>query len=183
MANEETEVTDVAKEKKQQGKAPKTGKELEVSRPARVLSPMEEMEHWFENFFPRGGGWMRQFRGGWPSWGELAAPFEGRMPKVDVIDREDEVVIRAEVPGVDKKDLDVSMTEHSVTIKGETSKEHKEEKGDYYRSEISRGSFVRTVALPCEVDTDKAKAKFKDGLLELTLPKLEKAKRRSIKID
>ena len=58
-----------------------------------------------------------------------------------------------------------------------------EEGGDYYRCEISKGAFARTVTLPAEVDTDKSKAKFKDGVLELTVPKMERAKRQSIKVD
>jgi HSP20 family protein len=159
----------------------KTGKEIEVSRPARVLSPFEEMDRWFEHAFPR--KWMQPFRMEWPSWGELAAPLEGRMPKVDVIDRDDELVVRAEVPGIDKDDLDVSVSDNTVTIKGETRHEEKQEKGDYYRCEISRGAFARTVPLPSDVDTDKVKSSFKDGVLELTLPKIAKAKRRTIKID
>jgi HSP20 family protein len=93
------------------------------------------------------------------------------------------VVVRAEVPGVEKDDLDISVSDNTVTIKGETRREEKEEKGDYYRSEISRGTFTRTVMLPGVVATDKAKAKFKDGVLELKLPKVEKTKRRTVKID
>ena len=126
---------------------------------------------------------MHPFRWQWPSWGELPAPFEGKVPHVDVIDRDEEIVVRAEVPGVEKKDLDVSLTENTVTIKGEARREEKAEKGDYYRCEISRGAFARTVMLPSEVDADKAKASFKDGVLELTLPKIEKSKRRSIRLD
>jgi len=75
------------------------------------------------------------------------------------------------------------VTKNTVTIKGSTSHEEKEEKGDYYRSEMSRGSYSRTLALPSDVEADKAKAKFKDGVLELTLPKLKKAKRRSVKVE
>jgi len=138
------------------------------------------MDRLFEDYFSR--GWMRPFRWEWPSLGEMAKPFEGKMPKVDVIERDDEVVVKAELPGIDKKDLDVSVTENSVTIKGSTSHEEKEEKGDYYRCEISRGAYARTVALPSYVDADKAKASFKDGVLELKLPKVEKSKRRSIEI-
>jgi HSP20 family protein len=158
-------------------------KEGEVQRaePRRALSPAEEMDRWFENFFPR--GWMRPFRMEWPSWGELAAPLEARMPKVDVIDRDDEVLVRAEIPGVAKDDLDISVTDNTVTIKGETKRETKEEKGDYYRCEISHGTFARTLTLPANVDSDNAKAKFEDGVLELTIPKVEKAKRRTIKVD
>jgi len=138
------------------------------------------MDRLFEDYFSR--GWMRPFRWEWPSLGEMAKPFEGKMPKVDVIERDDEVVVKAELPGVDKKDLDVSVTENSVTIKGTTRHEEKEEKGDFYRCEISRGAYARTVALPSYVDADKAKASFKDGVLELKLPKVEKSKRRSIEI-
>lgn len=158
----------------------RTGKEVEERRPKRVLSPFEEMDRWAEGFFPR--GWMRPFHMAWPSWGELAS-LEGRMPKVDVIDREEEVVVRAEVPGVDKDDLDVSVSDNSVTIKGKTKQEEKEEKGDYYRCEISSAAFARTVPLPSNVDSEKVTARFKDGVLELTMPKIEKARRRSVKID
>lgn len=84
--------------------------------------------------------------------------------------------------GVDKKDIDISVGEDSVTIKGETRKEEKEEKGDYYRCEISSGSFSRTVALPAAVDGAKATATFKDGVLELTLPKLKATKRHKISV-
>ena len=113
----------------------------------------------------------------------MSAPFEGKTPKVDVIDRDNEVVVKAELPGVDKKDLDISVTRNSVTIKGSTSHEEKEEKGNVYRREISRGSYSRTLSLPAEVKEEQAKAKFKDGILELTMPKVEKSKRRSIKVE
>ena len=158
-----------------------SAQEIQKVQPARALSPFEEMERLFEGYFPR--GWMRPF--GWerPSWGELTAPFEGKMPRVDVIDRDEELIVKAELPGVDKKDLDVSVTENAVTIKGSTSHEEKEEKGDYHRSEMSRGTYSRTLTLPTDVEADKAKAKFKDGVLELSLPKMKKAKRHSIKVD
>ncbi len=159
----------------------KSNKDIEVRRPGHVLSPFDEMDRWFGNFMPR--GWMRPFHRERPSWGELAAPFEGHMPKVDVIDRDEEVVVRAEVPGVEKDDLDVTVSENTVTIKGQTKHEEKEEKGDYYRCEISQGAFARTVTLPGDVDTEKVKAQFKDGVLELALPKIAKTKRRTVKID
>lgn len=155
--------------------------EVKKVEPARALNPFEEMDKFFESHFP--SGWMRPFD--WPRmpWGELAAPFEGKTPNVDVIDRENEVVVKAELPGVAKDDLDISVSKNTVTIKGSTSHEEKEEKGDYYRCEISRGSYSRTLPLPAEVDDEKAKANFKDGVLELTLPKVEKAKKRTIKVE
>lgn len=168
----------MAKESKEESKQKQ---EVQKVQPARTLSPFEEMERLFEGYFPR--GWMHPSHWERPSWGELAAPFEGKMPRVDIVEHDEEVIVKAELPGVDRKDLDISVTENTVTIKGSTSQEEKEEKGDYYRSEISRGTYSRTLALPSDVAADKAKAKFKDGVLELTLPKMKKAKRHSIKVE
>jgi HSP20 family protein len=83
---------------------------------------------------------------------------------------------------VEKKDLEISTSDTSVTLKATTRHEEKEEKGDYYRCEITRGAFSRTVALPAQVESDKAKASLKDGVLELTLPKVEKSKRRTVTV-
>ena len=155
--------------------------EITKSHPSRVLSPFEEMERMFENFSAK--GWLRPFRWDSPLLGEMAAPFEGRTPNVDVIDRDGEILVKAELPGVEKKDLDISLTKNTVTIKGITRHQEEVEKGDYYRCEISGGSYMRMVTLPADIDEDKAKAKFKDGVLELTLPKVEKAHRRTIKVE
>jgi HSP20 family protein len=101
---------------------------------------------------------------------------------VDVIVRDDEVLVRAELPGYKKEEIEISVSDSSLTLKGETKSEETEEKGDYYRCEISRGAFSRVIALPAEVDDSKAKASMKDGVLELTLPKREKSKRHAISI-
>jgi HSP20 family protein len=162
-------------------KEKKSTQEIQKAEPAHVMSPFEEMDRFFESRFPT--GWLRSFNWPSPGWSELSAPFEGKTPKVDIIERDNEILVKAELPGVDKKDLDISVTKNSVTIKGSTSHEEKEEKGDVYRCEISRGSYSRTLPLPSEVDEDNTKAKFKDGLLELTLPKVEKSKRRKIEIE
>jgi HSP20 family protein len=113
----------------------------------------------------------------------MGFPLQGNMPNMDVIDRDDEIVVQAELPGVNKEDLDISLSETAITVKGTTHREEKEEKGDFYRREMSRGSFTRTVSLPGKVDGTKAKASFKDGVLEVTLPKLEGAKRHTIKVE
>jgi HSP20 family protein len=155
--------------------------ETERFNPKYLLAPFEEMERWAEDFFPR--GWLRPHRRDWPVNAGFSSLLEDRMPKVDIIDRDDEVFIKAELPGIDKKDVEVSVTDHTITIKGSSRKEEKEEKGDYYRCEITQGAFSRTLPLPAEVNVDKSQAKFKDGVLELTLPKIESTKRRSIKID
>jgi len=156
------------------------GGKLQQQR-VRGMNPFEEMDRLFENFFPR--GWMQPTRREWPEWAGLAVPFEAHIPKVDVVERDDTVVVRAELPGVDKDNLAISLTEDSVTITAETKQENEEEKGDYHRREISRGSFSRSVVLPAAVQSDQAKANFKDGVLELTLPKAAPAKRHSIKVE
>lgn len=147
----------------------------------RALAPFDEMDRLFDRMLS--SNWLRPARWEWPAWTEHLVPFEGKVPHVDVIDREAEVIIRAELPGVKKDDLDVSLSDNSVTIRGKTKHEETEEKGEYYRREMSYGEFSRTVGLPSEVDRAKAKAKFKDGVLELTLPKAEAAKRNSISIE
>lgn len=156
---------------------------VQKSVPMRALSPFDEMEErmtrLFEDYFPR--GWMRPFHWGHPMMREFPR-FEMKMPNVDIIDRDNEIILKAEIPGVDKEDLRLSIDEDTVTISGKTSHEEKEEKGDYFRSEIHRGSFIRTIALPREVNGAKAKASFKDGILELTMPKLEKSKRVTVNI-
>ena len=159
----------------------KNKQEVKKVETAQVLGPFEEMERMLDNYFSK--GWMRQFHTDWPPFPRLSQPFEGKSPSVDVIDRDDVVIVKAELPGVDKKDIDVSVTNNTVTIKGKTSHEEKEEKGDFYRCEISRGSYSRTLSLPAEVDEGRSKAKVKDGILELTLPKLTKSKRHSVKVE
>lgn len=156
-------------------------KALRQSPPETGMSPWDEMERWFE----RAGrfGWMRPGFWEWPSPLESIAAFRGGTPKVDVIDREAEVIVRAELPGVAKEDLDVTVTDDSVTLKAHTSHEEKQEKGEYYRREMSYGEYQRTVALPHAVNGEKARATFNDGVLELTLPKLETSSRKKVKVD
>ena len=166
---------DMAKEEKEESKT-----EVQKVEPTHVLSPFEEMERMFEGHFPR--NWMHPFGFNFPAFPEIKA-FEGKTPSVDVIEHDNEVIVKAELPGVDKKDLEISVTNKTVTIKGSTSHEEKEEKGDYYRCEISRGSYSRTLSLPAEVDEEKTKAKFKNGILKLTLPKLKKSKRHNVKVE
>ena len=148
--------------------------------PAPRPSLYEEMDRLFEEFLS--DGWMRSWRLPRPAR-PMARALEGHLPRVDVIDRDGEVAVKAELPGVDKKDLNVTLTEDSVTIKGSSRREEKEEKGDYYRCEISRGEFSRTVSLPAPVDAAKAKASFKDGVLELVIPKLAARTRRTVSIE
>lgn len=157
-------------------------REVQRTEPGQALAPWEEMERMFDELMPH--RWMRPFRGGWRHWGELT-PFEGRMPRVDVQDRESDLLVRAELPGVKKDDLDISVSEGAVTIKASTRQETEEgeAEGDYYRREIASGTFARTIPLPADVDADQAKAKFADGVLSLTLPKREAAQRKRISVE
>jgi len=158
-------------------------KQTDIDKAAHstALSSFEAMDRMFDDFFSR--RLMKPFGFDQPSWSHLPAPFEGRTPQVDIVDRDNEIFVKAELPGVDKNDLEITMTNNSVTIEGSTRAEAKEEKGDYHRCEISQGSFSRTLSLPSEVDTDKAKAKFKHGVLKLTIPKVKKSKHTSVKVE
>jgi HSP20 family protein len=165
--------------KKQEVQEATKKQEVQKAVPTRALRPFEEIDSLFDQFLRR--NWMRPWHLDWPALPDLALP-ELKAPMVDVLDREAEIVVKAEIPGVDKKDIDISVGEDRVTIKGETRREEKDEKGDYYRCEISSGSFSRTIPLPAAVDGTKATASFKDGILELTLPKLKATKRHKISV-
>jgi HSP20 family protein len=120
-------------------------------------------------------------------WGEpwLAPGREttiGFEPQIDITETEEEVKVCAELPGVEAKDVDVSMEENTLTIKGEKKYEREENEKGQYRMERSYGSFERSVLLPVEVDESKAKAEFKNGVLRLTLPKRPGAETRRKKI-
>lgn len=103
-------------------------------------------------------------------------------PLVDVIDKKDNILVKAELPGVDKKDVKISLSENTLTIRGERKEEKEIKKEDYYCCERAFGAYSRTIALPAEVDKTKAKATFKNGVLEITLPKIEEIKPKEIEI-
>lgn len=160
------------------------GSDIEVSKggrqpgyPATDGDPWEMMGRMMERFMGRRMGLFRDF----PM--TLERPFGGRMPQVDVIDGDTEIKVRVALPGVDRKDLQVDVTQDMVSIRGSTRQESREERENYYRSELMRGEFARTIPLPATVDSEKARGTFKDGLLELVLPKTETRKRRSIPIE
>jgi HSP20 family protein len=105
------------------------------------------------------------------------------VPSLDVRESDKEVHVQVELPGMDEKDVEVLLTDNSLTLKGE-KKEEKENKGkDYYHLERSYGSFQRVIPLPEGIDTKKAEAKFKKGILSITLPKLEQSKGKAKKIE
>ena len=95
--------------------------ELQEATPMRVVSPFDEMDRLFDRLLAR-RGWMRPWRADWPALGD-AGWVEPRLPRIDIVDREDDIVVRAEVPGIEKKELDISVGEDSVTLRGETRHE------------------------------------------------------------
>jgi HSP20 family protein len=103
-------------------------------------------------------------------------------PAAEVAESDGDVIVKLEVPGVEKDQLHVSVTEDEVTVRGETRKETEEKKKSYYRQEIRYGAFQRTMPLPADVDPAKAIAELKDGMLKITLPKAAQAKARRVDV-
>lgn len=154
-------------------------KELIPYRSSRDISALEQMDRLFEDFFGR------RFRPWWPSvrWPEIKWPTEVEVhPSADIFENKDEIIVKAELPGMAKEDVNVNITENTITLSGEKKKEEKVEKKDYYRLERSYGSFSRSFSLPADVQTEKAKATFKDGILEIRVPKTEEAKKKQVKV-
>ena len=135
-----------------------------------------DMDRMMEDFFGR------RARSWWPeNWFPRHAS-EVRAPALDVFEDKDDVVVKAELPGMDKENIEVNLTDTTLTIKGEKKKEEEVKEENYYRSERSYGSFVRSVELPKSVYSDKVKASFKNGILEVRAPKTEEAKAKEIKV-
>jgi len=107
---------------------------------------------------------------------------EGWFPAVDVYEDKDNLLVRAELPGMKKEDIEISLHEGFLTLSGERKAEEKQEGSETYRSERWLGRFHRTLSLPCAVVPDKIKATYTDGILTVTLPKAEEAKPKQIAI-
>ena len=103
-------------------------------------------------------------------------------PTLDVSETKNDLVVKAEIPGIDPKDIDISLANEMLTIKGEKKQEKEEKEENYHLVERSYGSFARTIRLPREVQSDKISASYKNGILKVTLPKSEEAKKKEIKI-
>lgn len=106
---------------------------------------------------------------------------EGHLT-IDVFQTEDEIVIHSTIAGVDTNDLDISVTNDMVTIKGKRAPEQKIKPSDYYWQELYWGPFSRSIILPVDVDADAAKASMKNGLLTIRLPKMDRVKTKKIRI-
>jgi HSP20 family protein len=151
---------------------------LTPRRPFEALSHLErDMERMFEEI------WRRPFTSLFDSrrWWPARVPTV-ELPALDVYEEKDIVVIKAELPGLLKEEIDLNITGSTLTLRGEKKKEEEVKEEDYYCRERYYGSMTRTVELPTEVKADQVKATFKDGVLEVRLPKTEEAKQKTIKV-
>jgi HSP20 family protein len=108
----------------------------------------------------------------WEDW-PVVTGSDGWMPSVDVYEKDGNLVVEAELPGMKKEDVHVAVTQDSVTIEGKRTEEKKEERKGYYYRERRAGQYYRKISLPAKVDEEKVKAAFKDGILTITLPQRE----------
>jgi HSP20 family protein len=131
-----------------------------------------EMDRWF------GGGF-----GNLPSLSNLGGFEAVWAPNLEVFQRGDELVVRADLPGLGKNDVDVEVSDDALTIRGERKQQHEEEREGYYRSERSYGSFYRSIPLPEGAIADSAKASFENGVLEVTVQVPPAEVRRGRKLD
>lgn len=139
--------------------------------PSRELSALRsEMDSLFDRFFR-------------DPWGDsLLGRTEEWMPSLDVVESESDLSLKVEVPGVDPKHLDISISGTLLTIQGEKSEESKKAEGDYYHSERRFGSFRRSIELPPTVDTESVQAEQKNGVLTITLKKTKQNGSRKIAV-
>ena len=133
-----------------------------------LLSFQHDMNRMFDQFFHGGNGEEAKVS----TW----------RPSVDIYETDDALVIKAELPGVSKDDVSIDVHQNRLTLRGQRKHETDVKDEHYHRVERSYGSFQRSFTLPATVDAEKAEASFKDGVLELRLPRLESAKPRQIAI-
>ncbi len=143
------------------------------------VDPFERFMERFFSDFPR----LPWPRIDWPEVWRPLREFELKVPAVDVYEEGEDIVVKAELPGLAKDQIDVHLTDKTLTIKGEKQRTEEVKDKDYYRSERTFGSFTRTITLPVEVRADAASATLKDGILEIRLPKTEEPGKRPRKIE
>lgn len=150
--------------------------------PARASKPIaaspweSELERFFDEFrFP----WPRWLRPGQRLFHNHAFI---QPPAIDVVDENGHLVVKAELPGLSKDDVQVELTDSTLIIRGEKKHEKETKEQNYYRSECEYGSVYRSIHLPVPVKTEDVSAAFKDGVLEIRMPKTEEAKRKAVKL-
>jgi HSP20 family protein len=134
----------------------------------------DEMDRLFDNF-GFGRGWLSS-QGFGRGFGEMGQGMWS--PQIEAFERKGEFIVRADLPGLNKDNVKVDITDDTLTIQGERKQEHEENREGYHRSERSYGSFCRTIPLPEGANTDEAKASFRDGVLEISMPAPQREERR-----
>ena len=122
------------------------------------------------------------YRGARPGADEDWALGASWAPAVDIFEQDGNIVLKAELPGVDAKDVDIRVENNMLTLRGERKFDKEVKRENYHRVERAYGTFTRSFTLPTVVDTEKIKAEFKDGVLRVTLPKREEAKPKQIQV-
>lgn len=156
----------------------KRSDELVKAGRSGYLSPFDEMDRLFE----------RSFRNPFSFFGSSLLPnlkiadIDELSPSIDIFEEGSDLVLKADIPGVPKDDLDIRVEDDILTISGQKKKEEEVEKDDYYRYERSYGSFCRKFALPEGTDTEKIKANYKDGVLNIRIPRSATAEKAAKKI-
>jgi HSP20 family protein len=118
-----------------------------------------------------------------PRFPETQGLFDRRVsPAIDVVEHPDRFTVECDLPGIDQKDIDISIASGVLTIKGEKKSEQKSETGKVYKKETWEGNFQRTISLPSVVDADRVEASFSNGVLKIQLPKREEAKAKRIEL-
>ncbi|MCL4322017.1 MAG: Hsp20/alpha crystallin family protein [Deltaproteobacteria bacterium] len=135
-----------------------------------VSNIRSDFEKLFSDFFPTS---VKRI------WGYEPGLIE---PAVDVVEKEDTMIVRAELPGISKDEVKIEVHENRLILKGKHKTEKEEKKEDYYRKEIECGSFYRSIELPSNAEASSAKASLKDGILEITLKKAAEAKPIAIEV-
>lgn len=133
-----------------------------------MMSMRESMDRLFEDFFTRRP--------------RTAAPLVWQ-PATEVFETDSEVVVKAELPGIDPKSVAVTITAEGLSIKGEAKADHEEKGRNYYRRELRYGAFQRTIPLPTEVKSEETKAAFRNGILEVRVPKAERVRPKTVKVE
>jgi HSP20 family protein len=118
-----------------------------------------------------------------PAFGEGEVSTRTWAPPVDIYENGDNLVLKAELPGLSPEDVEIRVQDNTLYLKGERKFEKEVEEQSYHRVERSYGTFTRTFSLPNSIDADKVAANYKDGVLTLTMPKKEEAKPKTIKIN
>jgi HSP20 family protein len=125
----------------------------------------------------------RLFESPWTELARTSQLLSGWTPALDIHEDKDNFIVRAELPGMKREEIDVSLHDGALSISGERKLEQKFEEAEVYRTERFFGKFQRTVSLPAAVAADKVKAQYKDGVLTITLPKTEEAKPKQIDVN